>query len=458
MPERGVRATLKKKAVTSLSYLIYQLIGWLLLLAAAPFFLPSYLSGRRREELRQRLGLHKPGQLSQEGRPRLWLHAASVGEVQVARALIEEIKRLVPDIILIVSTVTRQGQKVARQQLGDTAYCIFAPLDLGCITSRALKAIRPDLYVCLETELWPAILRQAQARGIRLALLNGRLTERSLRRYRLVRGLIGKTLRHFAAVAAIGPTDAERFRSLGAPPERVSVTGNAKYDLAAAPPAEDLAARYRAALRLPAAAPVWVAGSTHSGEEAQLVGVYRTLKAHLPELVWIVAPRHLQRLPEIEALFRAQRIDFDRRSAVASQGRRHDVILVDTMGELASLYAVADYIFCGGSLVERGGHNLFEAAVWGRPVLYGPSMKDFAEAKALLEEAGGGFPVTTPAEIADQILLWVAHPEQYATAAAKARAAVLSQQGAARRQALLLQALVGEARPGPDTTPRHNAD
>lgn len=441
MPERGAWAAPKKKVVTSLSYLLYQLIGWFLLLAAAPFFLPSYLSGRRREELRQRLGFHKTSLLPQGGKPRIWLHAASVGEVQVARALLVEIKRLLPKAVVIVSTMTRQGQNVARRQLGDSAYCIFAPLDLGPIAGRALKAIRPDLYVCLETELWPAILRQAEFHGIRLALLNGRLSERSQRRYGLVPGLIKETLQRFAVVAAIGPEDAERFRALGATAGRAIASGNAKYDLAAAQESENPAARYRAGLHLPATTPVWVAGSTHGDEEAQLLGVYRTLKQALPELVWIVAPRHLQRLPEIETLFRSQGVGFDRRSTVATQGRSHDVILVDTMGELASIYAAADYIFCGGSLVERGGHNLFEAAIWGKPVLYGPSMKDFAEAKTLLEAAGAGFPVTTPDEVANKILAWVKAPEEYATAARNARKAVLAQQGAAKRQALLLQAL-----------------
>lgn len=446
MPERGAWAAPKKKVVTSLSYLLYQLIGWFLLLAAAPFFLPSYLPKARREELRQRLGLLDPDRLPQGGKPRLWLHAASVGEVQAARALIEEIKRLFPEAVLIVSTVARQGQNVARQQLGDSTYCIFAPLDLGLFTARALKTIRPDLYVCLETELWPTILRQAEAQGCQLALLNGRLSERSQQRYRLVGGLIEQTLRRFAAIGAIGPADAERFRNLGAPSERVTITGNAKYDLAAAQPAENPAARYRAALHLPTTAPVWVAGSTHGNEEAQLIGAYRTLKRKLPGLIWIVAPRHLQRLPEIEALFKAEGLGFDRRSAIGSH-RNHDVILVDTMGELAGLYAAADYIFCGGSLVERGGHNLFEAAVWGKPVLYGPSMKDFAEAKALLEEAGGGFPVANAAEIASRILDWVAMPEKYTVAAEKARAAVLHQQGAAKRQAQLLRALLAMPRP-----------
>lgn len=442
MPERGAWAAPKKKVVTSLSYLLYQLIGWFLLLAAAPFFFPTYLPTSRREELRQRLGLYRQELLPRGGKPRIWLHAASVGEVQAARALIGEIKTLLPEAMVIVSTMTRQGQNIARQQLGDTAHCLFAPLDLGLFTARALKTIQPDLYVCLETELWPAILRQAEARGCTLALLNGRLSERSERRYRLIGGLIAQTLRRFGAIATIGPADAKRFRSLGAPGERVRVSGNAKYDLAAGQPGENPAGRYRTELQLAAATPVWVAGSTHSGEEAQLIGAYRTLKKELPGLVWIVAPRHLQRLAEIEALFRNEGVDFDRRSTVASQGRGHDVILVDTMGELAGLYAVADYVFCGGSLVERGGHNVFEAAVWGKPVLYGPSMKDFSEAKALLEEAGGGFPVTHPAEIARQILLWAARPEEYAAAATKARNAALAQQGAARRQAQLLQTLI----------------
>lgn len=446
LPTRGAARHTTKKAVRSLGYLIYQVIGWTTLIVAVPFFLPSFLAGKHRDEIRQRLGFYKKNILPHDGgQPRIWLHAASVGEVQVARALIDEIKRLLPDAACIVSTMTRQGQAVARQQLGAETRCIFAPLDLGAIADRALAAIQPDIYVCLETELWPAMLRRARQRRIQLVLLNGRLSERSSRRYAWIPGLIRKTLAGFAALAAITPRDAERFRSLGAIGERVTVTGNAKYDLAATREDNGLTASYRSALQLPKTAPVWVAGSTHTGEEALLIPVYRALKERLPDLIWIVAPRHLRRIAEIETLFREQGIGFDRRSTVANAGRAHDVILVDTMGELASMYAVATYIFCGGSLVERGGHNLFEAAMWGKPVLYGPSMKDFADAKALLEEAGAGFPISSAQEIIKRILDWAAHPEQYQQTAHLARAAALAQQGAAWRQAILIKQVINSS-------------
>jgi 3-deoxy-D-manno-octulosonic-acid transferase len=286
------------------------------------------------------------------------------------------------------------------------------------------------------------MLRQACRKNIKALLLNGRLSERSLKHYHWVPGLIRETLQNFVGLATISNADADRFIALGAPRDKVMVTGNAKYDLTAVTHGSDPGAGYRQALQLPPASLVWVAGSTHTGEEAVLAEVYLKLKQQLPALVWVVAPRHLRRLPEIEALFRARGIDFDRRSELVNRERVHDVVLVDTMGELAGLYAAADYIFCGGSLVERGGHNVYEAAVWGRPVIYGPSMKDFADAKALLEETGGGFPVANPAEIGHLILAWARAPERYAVAAEKARVAVLAQQGAAKRQAALVKQLV----------------
>ncbi|MDX1776433.1 MAG: glycosyltransferase N-terminal domain-containing protein [Desulfobulbales bacterium] len=372
---------------------------------------------------------------------RIWLHGASVGEVQLARVLINELAEILPEADFVLSTMTEQGMEVARKQVGAKARCIYAPLDLAGIVGRAIRKIRPTLYICLETELWPAFLFKAKSSGVKLILLNGRLSERSLQRYNLAKGFMTEILSCFSMIAVIQETDAQRYMSLGADPEKIRVLGNAKYDQDMDGLALASAEQYRTWLNLQPGQPVFVAGSTHTGEEEMLLKVFQDLqKVHgLQDLIWVLAPRHLQRLPEVETLLHNRQVPFERLHDVKESQRRSQTILVDTMGDLAGLYAIATFVFCGGSLVERGGHNIMEAAIFGKPVFYGPSMKDFSDAAELLEAAGGGFPVSGPAALAESIVYFWHHPEEYEAAAKRAQETAASQQGAARKQAELVK-------------------
>ncbi|MDH5297385.1 MAG: 3-deoxy-D-manno-octulosonic acid transferase, partial [Desulfobulbaceae bacterium] len=298
-----------------------------------------------------------------------------------------------------------------------------------------------SVYVCLETELWPNLLLQLQRCRVPAILLNGRLSERSFRRYRLIRGFMAKVLACFARIAVIREEDAKRYIGLGAAPQRVSVLGNAKYALAI-DTSPDTADRYRQWLGLTDDQPLLVAGSTHGGEEAMLLETLRAAKTKIPSLVLALTPRHLERLAEVESLLKTRDLPFDRLSSCKSRGRRSDIVLVDTMGELTGLYGAATFIFCGGSLVPRGGHNLMEAAIWGKPVCYGPNMKDFLDAKELLEAAGAGFLVASPQELADTICTFTNHPDQYREAGRRARETALTQQGSAKRQVQLIKELL----------------
>jgi len=201
---------------------------------------------------------------------------------------------------------------------------------------------------------------------------------------------------------------------------------------------------YRSWLDVKHGQPVFVAGSTHTGEEEMLLGVFQDLKkaSGLQDMVWIVAPRHMQRLNEVEGMLKQRRVPYERLSDVKDSGRRTDTILVDSIGDLVGLYSIASYIFCGGSLVERGGHNVMEAAIFGRPVFYGPSMKDFSDAVDLLESAGAGFQVSSPEVLTESILYFMDHPEEYEAAGRRARDIAATQQGAARKQALLVKELL----------------
>lgn len=426
-----------------MQYVIYQLASWFTFILLFPlFFIYSALTGKYRHGLAERLGFYSfPG--GRDGKqPRIWLHAASVGEVQVARALIDEIRRTMPDAALFLSTVTEQGNSVARRQIGPDVTCFYAPLDLAGVASRALRTMRPSVYVCLETELWPTMIRQAAHQGAAVLLLNGRMSERSYKRYRMVKKFMRDLLSRFAAISVIGPDDATRYIALGAQPAKVAVHGNAKYDLTASQPAPEVKDEYRRLLALAGSEQVLVAGSTHTGEEAMLVEVYRELGRTLPDLLLLIVPRHLQRLAEVEALLAENALPFERLSQVRQRRRSAGIILVDSVGELAGLYSVATFVFCGGSLVPKGGHNIMEAAVWGKPVFYGPSMKDFNDARELLESAQAGFTVDNPEQLTRGILHLAGRPDEYKEVCRRAREAAMAQQGSATRQVALLREII----------------
>ncbi|NTV14502.1 MAG: 3-deoxy-D-manno-octulosonic acid transferase [Desulfobulbaceae bacterium] len=368
------------------------------------------------------------------GGPTIWLHGASVGEIIAAGLLLRKIKKRFPEVNLVVTAVTEQGLKMARQNMGDNTTCLIAPLDLPGATSRAIRAIKPDIYLCLETELWPNTLAGMRKSGAACFLLNARLSEKSFRHYRYLRGLTRQVLDGFSGIAAITGGDAERLIALGAPPERVAVSGNLKYDLPPIPDPETTRRDWQKILGLTAATPVLVAGSTHSGEELLLLQAFADLKRDIPGLVLILAPRHLTRLGTIQAEISAAGAQHDLLSQVKQRGRTNEVVVIDSMGDLATLYSVATFVFCGGSLVERGGHNIMEAARWGRPVFYGPSMKDFRDAKELLETSGGGFPVDNADELREKIRRLAAAPDLYQRAAAGAARSAAGQNGASERQ------------------------
>jgi 3-deoxy-D-manno-octulosonic-acid transferase len=423
-----------------LLYTLYQFFGWLFFIVVFPFA-SVYIgfSGKHRQGLRQRFGLVEDVPLNEDKPVRIWLHAASVGEMQVAKALLPEIKKQLPEASIVVSTGNRHGLAVATQLLPDDVPCFFAPLDLIGIVNRTLKTIRPTIYVCLETELWPNIIRQAQKHGAMLFLLNGRLSANSYVGYRKIKGLMQDLLSCFVKISVIQGSDAKRFRALGADPTRIRILGNAKYDQTITLTDSCLAGHYRQMLNIHLQQPVLVTGSTHTGEEAMLIEVFRSLQQRLPDLVWVVAPRHLRRLTEVETLFEEQGLATMRLQQVQEQGRSTEVVLVDSMGELAGLYSIATYVFCGGSFVKRGGHNVLEAAVWGTPVFYGPHMADFSDAKALLEAENAGFCVKTPQELTSRLLYFIEKPEEYAVAGRGALKVTRRQQGSARKQVALIK-------------------
>jgi 3-deoxy-D-manno-octulosonic-acid transferase len=372
-------------------------------------YLPAFLARRRRagytQDLAQRFG-HLGEGLPPE--PRCWIHAVSVGESAVAVPLVEGIRRRWPELGIVVSTITPTGARIVGERLAATAVHRYFPLDLPGPVRRALDRARPRFFIAIETELWPNFLRALARRRIPAMIANGRISDRSFRRYRWVRGLMRRVLADVSIFAMQSEEDARRIVALGAPPDRVVVTGNLKSDLR--PETGESGARWRECLGLSADAPLWIAGSTHRGEETMVLDAFVRARARCPALVLLVAPRHPERAGEVEELVRARGLTPVRRSRLPQDRAPGSVVVLDTVGELAQLYALAEVVFVGGSLVPVGGHNLLEPAMRGKPVLFGPHTSNFRESAELLQRSGGGVVVKDGDGLARELERLLDHP------------------------------------------------
>ena len=365
------------------------LLGYLPVLAFKRLRRDGYGRG-----LGQRLGRLGEG-LPRE--PRCWIHAVSVGEAATAVPLVEAITRRWPQLGIVMTTVTPTGARIVADRLAGRAVHRYFPIDLPGPVRRVLDAVNPRFFLCMETELWPNLLRALAARGVPSMIANGRISDRSFRRYRLVRFFTARMLAHVRVLAMQSEEDARRIIALGARPERVVVTGNIKSDLI--PPEGGGDALWQRLLGLDDGEPVWVAGSTHRGEEAIVLDVYLHLRARMPTLTLVLAPRHPERVAEVERLVRERRLQPVRRSELPKSQARGAVIIVDTVGELAQIYRVASVVFVGGSLAPTGGHNMLEPALLRKPVLFGPHTTNFRESAELLLEAEGALVARDGAEL-----------------------------------------------------------
>ena len=375
-------------------FLLYDLILSLATLVLLPYYLLRGLfHGKVRRGLRERFGVLPAERLAPlAGRPVIWVHAVSVGETRAAVPLIKALKTRYPNHAIVLSNVTETGHGVARG-LRDVDLCLFFPFDLSWVVRRVFAAVKPQLAVIVETEIWPNFVRQCRKNGIPVLLVNGRISDRSFPRYRRVRWLLQPVLRRFSGFCMQSELDAERIIAMGAPAERVEVTRNLKFDMQAKTPDLSELARLRQAFRLAAATQIWVAGSTHAGEEEAVALAFVELLATGHSLVLVLVPRHPQRCRAVAELLTSRGLTVTLRSRIAersSELQPGEVLLVDSIGEMMSFYALADLVFVGGSLVNIGGHNILEASLLKKPVIFGPYMQNFKEISRLLTEAKGG--------------------------------------------------------------------
>ncbi|MBM4322163.1 MAG: 3-deoxy-D-manno-octulosonic acid transferase [Deltaproteobacteria bacterium] len=321
----------------------------------------------------------------------IWVHAASVGEVLCSIPLLKRIKKEIPDCEVVLTTMTSTGNETARKLIPEANWILFFPIDHPLIIRRAIRNIRPRLLLIAETELWPNLLRFCGRKKIPVVLFNGRISEKSFRGYLFLKSFFKRCLNNISFFLMQTEEDRNRILEIGAPQDRAEVTGNIKFDQFF--PSIDLKATVElsVSLGLHGKEPILIAGSTHQGEEEIFIQLFKNLRTTHPHLVLILAPRHLDRLEEVEKILRSEGLSWRRRSSLPIQGRDETfgVILLDTMGELMKIYSLGTIVFIGGSLISIGGHNPLEPLFYKKCVLFGPYMFNFLEiSRHLLIEGG----------------------------------------------------------------------
>jgi len=417
-------------------YFLYSCVSAVTLLLASPWLAwRAARHGKYRHNLRERFGSLPPA-LNAERQSSIWIHAVSVGEVLAARALIPGLRARYPDLRLFVSTTTRTGRDVASARLDDVDGLFYFPLDFAWPVRRVLQRIQPRLLLIVETEIWPHVLRACRQQGVPAMLINARISDRSFPRYKAARPVLRGVLHDFARIGAQSQRSADRLLAMGAPADRVAVTGSLKFD------ALDWSAANRSLSDHPARRvfgqlserPVFVAASTLRGEDDLVLDTFEALRARTSGAVLLLAPRHPERFDEVTALAARRGLHVSRRTHIEPDAPlAADVIVLDTVGELASLFGFATVVFVGGSLVDRGGHNILEPALFGKPIIVGPSMHNFPDIASSFLEAQALVQVPDGAALTTAVLDLMSDAGQRDELGSRARRLLEAHRGATQR-------------------------
>jgi len=423
-------------------YPLYSILLILFLFIYLPIsFLQDPFFRKYRRNLGERFGIYSPHlrESLRKSRP-LWIHAVSVGEMMAASPLIRELIRRRPQEGIIISTVTATGNQVAREKFSEAGAIIFFPLDFRRIVQRSLRQLSPRAVLLTETELWPHFLRACAEQEIPCILINGRISEGSFRRYRWVRRFFRLMVKDMPLLCMQSEVDRRRIIELGAAPSSVKWTGNLKFDQYAKEEREDPRPKLLKELMMGEKDPVFIAGSTHDGEEDAAIGAFLRAKEEAKNLLLILAPRHPDRLNEVERILTQRGLAFSKRSQIRpDRGRAGDVILLDTMGELSKIYSLGTVIFVGGSLRGIGGHNILEPAFYGIPILFGPHMENFQEIAELFLAGRGALAVKDGSDLSQKLIWLLLHPQEAEAMGARARAILRENRGATQRTLDLLR-------------------
>jgi 3-deoxy-D-manno-octulosonic-acid transferase len=409
--------------------LLFFLFPWMLM----RLFWRSFKAPEYRRRIGERLAWALPLELTGS----LWLHAVSVGEVQAATPLVRLFREKYPVMPIVITTTTPTGSQHVRKLFGEGVFHVYAPFDIPFMVERFLDRTRPRLLVLVETEIWPNMLASCNRRGIPTLLANARLSERSARGYARLGSFTRQTFRAIDLIAAQSQADAKRFIELGAEPERVEVTGSIKFDMRLPASLNEQAEVVR---RLWGNRPVWVAASTHEGEDEQLLDAHEFIREQLPGCLLVLVPRHPERFDRVAAQCERRGFSVVRRSEQRACTPETSVFLGDTMGELPIFLAAADVTFVGGSLVPHGGHNVLEPAALGVAVVFGPHMFNFAAISQLLLEKQAAVQVQDADALAKVVIRWLSDASERSRIGENGRCVVEENRGALERLAALIAA------------------
>ena len=431
-------------------YLLYSIVTLVVFVAASPYFLYQALRHNKYVgSIGQRLG-YLPLSFNLDGDESIWVHAVSVGEVLSARPLISELHARFPKLRVFLSTTTLTGQQLARRSVSDVDAVFYFPFDWTFTARRTLNVVKPRLFVMVETEIWPNLLRECRRRHIKTAMVNGRISYRSYPRYRMIRPFIKRVLADIDRFCVQGDETARRLIELGADPARVTVTGSLKFDSIDVSPTpgrgRDRVLRF---FRISPNRPVIIAGSTLKGEEEPVIRAFNRVRTTGTHALLIIAARHPERFDEVERICRHEGLSTVRRSELPIDSEpRADAVVLDTIGELAQIYQVATVVFIGGSLVPAGGHNILEPARYGKPIVFGPHMQNFGEIAETFVANGAAIQVRSEGEFEDTIVSLIGDPVRRARVGAAARALVESNRGAGDRTLAVIGDLLPSAERG----------
>jgi len=426
-------------------HVLYTLAIVAFAIVLSPWFLYQAIRYRKYfGNLAQRMG-YLPVSFNLDGDESIWIHAVSVGEALTARALLTDLRERYPGLKVFLSTTTLTGQQVARSRVQDVDAVFFLPFDLPPFVNRTLRLVKPRLFIMMETEIWPNLLRACRKNGVKTMLVNGRISSRSYPRYKLARGLFRQVLADVDKFCMQSDESARRIIDIGADPARVMVTGSLKFESLESPAAAAGrgAGRVLRFFRIPPKRPVFIAASTLKGEESAVLAAFAAVRRNHPNTLLIMAPRKPERFAEAESLARAEGLRVVRRTDLAVDAEpRADVVILDTIGELAHLFQVATVVFVGGSLVDQGGHNILEPAVHGKPIVFGPHMENFAEIADAFLRGQAAVQVQGPAELAATIVRLTGDSVERARLGAAARALVEANRGAKPKTLQAIESLL----------------
>lgn len=431
-------------------YVLYSLAIVILAVVLSPWFVYQALRYRKYVgSVGQRMGV-LPVSFNLDGDASIWIHAVSVGEALTVRALLPDLRKQYPDLKIFLSTTTMTGQQIARERLTEVDAVFYFPFDLPFFVNRTLRLVRPKLFIMMETEIWPNLLRACRRTGVKTLMVNGRISSRSYPRYRMARGFFRTVLANVDQFCMQSDESARRIIDIGADPARVTVTGSLKFESLESPSvaAGRGAGRVLRFFRVPDSRPVLLAASTLKGEETAVLSAFAAVRRTHPSALLIIAPRKPERFGEAEALARAEGLRVVRRSELTVDGEpQADVVILDTIGELAHLFHVATAVFVGGSLVDHGGHNILEPAVHGKPITFGPYMSNFAEIAAAFLSARAAIQVADAGELSSTWVRLVGDSPERARLGAAARSIVEANRGAKPKTLAAVAALLPPAPP-----------